>query len=113
MLARYPALSETPDSDPYQRTEWNVRDSDATVVFMRADTISPGTGFTIECATRYGKPLVVVDPWASNAVGEIRVFVAAHNIRILNISGQRESESPGIYAAVSAILTQLPVGERN
>jgi len=31
VLARYPHLRETPDPDPKQRTEWNVRDADATL----------------------------------------------------------------------------------
>jgi hypothetical protein len=107
VLARYPNLRETPDADPRQRTEWNVRDSDATAVFMRADTISPGTGFTIECAKRLHRPLLVADPWASNIVAEIRVFVTTNSIRTLNISGPRESESPGTYAAVQKLLNSL------
>ena len=31
VLARYPLLRETPSADPAQRTEWNVRDSDASL----------------------------------------------------------------------------------
>src|SRR5215472_15898316 len=58
VLARYPNLRETPDADPRQRSEWNVRDSDATIVFLPSDALSPGTAFTIDCARRYDKPLL-------------------------------------------------------
>jgi hypothetical protein len=32
VLTRYPKLKETPLANPVQRTEWNVRDADATLV---------------------------------------------------------------------------------
>ena len=38
--ARYP-LRETPSADPSQRTEWNVRDSDATLVLTGAGARPP------------------------------------------------------------------------
>jgi hypothetical protein len=107
VLTRYPELRETPDADPKQRSEWNVRDSDATLVFLPANADSPGTAFTIECAERLGKPLLVVDPRSANVTQAIRFFLAAHSIRTLNIAGPRESESPGIYAAVRAVLSTL------
>ena len=34
LLARYPHLRETPSADPAQRTEWNVRESDATLILI-------------------------------------------------------------------------------
>jgi len=107
VLARYPNLGETLDVEPRQRTQWNVRDSDATLVLLPADTTSPGTTLTIECANRYGKPLLVIDPDAADAVAAIRSFLMTNEVRTLNIAGPRESESPGIYAAVGSILTQL------
>lgn len=113
MLAHYPNLRETPDADPRTRTEWNVRDSDATLAFMPANALSPGTAFTIESAKRSRKPVLVVDPFAANAADGMRAFVAAHPaVRTLNIAGPRESESPGVYAAVYSILTEfVMVGE--
>lgn len=50
----YP-LRETPSDDYAQRTEWNVRDSDGTLVL----TIGPpteGTAFTVTVAARLKKP---------------------------------------------------------
>ncbi len=34
LLARYPRLRATPGSEPAQRTRWNVRDSDATLILL-------------------------------------------------------------------------------
>ena len=39
VLQIYPLLSETPLGDPKQRTEWNVRDSDATLILVCGDDL--------------------------------------------------------------------------
>jgi hypothetical protein len=54
LAARYP-LTETPWWGYPQRTEWNVRDSDGTLVLTRGRT-DRGTQLTIELAARLGKP---------------------------------------------------------
>ena len=36
LLAKYPRLKETPLPHPLQRTEWNVRDSDAALIIVDA-----------------------------------------------------------------------------
>src|SRR4051812_36868651 len=51
-------LRETPSSHYSQRTEWNIRDSDATVVFSIKTRITGGTRLTYELAERLGKPLL-------------------------------------------------------
>src|SRR5512135_124388 len=55
----YP-LRETPSEDYAQRTEWNVRDSDATLVLTHGRPAG-GTALTIAVARRLGKPLLVLD----------------------------------------------------
>jgi len=109
LLRRYPNLRETPSTDPQERTEWNVRDSDATLVLLPfAPERSPGTQFTLACAEKYAKPVLVVDPnnpSASTTIGEW--LQSTPNIRVLNIAGPRESEAPGIHAAVFALLSCL------
>jgi hypothetical protein len=110
LLARYPNLRETPERDPKQRTEWNVRDSDATLVLTRGQASSPGTAFAIACADRYAKPHLIVDIAASDPAGRIRAWSSEHPaIRTLGIGGPRESEAPGIYRAALAILSALEV----
>jgi hypothetical protein len=63
LLARYPKLKQTPLADPAQRTEWNVRDSDACLIIVDAGGIkvSRGTVLARELAHRYRKPLFVAD----------------------------------------------------
>ena len=108
LLSRYPNLRETPDADTRQRTEWNVRDSDATLVFTRSHASSPGTGIAIAAAETYAKPYLIIDIDAPDAAGRIRAWLEEHPaIRILSIGGPRESEAPGIYDSVLASLTAL------
>jgi hypothetical protein len=108
LLPRYPALRETPDSDPKQRTNWNVRDSDATLILTRSDAISPGTALAAQLAEDNAKPHLIADIDKPGAVDRIRTWLGRHPaIRSLSIGGPRESESPGIYRLALALLTAL------
>lgn len=61
LLMKYPHLMETPSESPEQRTDWNVRDSAATVVFVpNSKYCSASTDFTIECAKKHGKPYCIL-----------------------------------------------------
>ena len=53
--SKYP-LKETPSASYLQRTEWNVRDSDATVLFSIQPTLSGGSKRTMEFAMAHKKP---------------------------------------------------------
>lgn len=46
-------LQETPNSSYIQRTEWNTRDSDGTVVFSIAPVLSGGSKKTVALAHNY------------------------------------------------------------
>jgi len=108
VLASYPQLRETPDRDPKQRTEWNVRDSDATLIVGPAGVASPGAAFTIDCAKAYAKPYFVADPRVADAPREVLQWLRSlPNLASLNIAGPRESESPGICAATRAFLEHI------
>ena len=91
----YP-LQETPSSDYAQRTEWNVRDSDGTLVLTRGEP-SQGTAFTIDVARRLGKPCLVVDISREQDEQHVLDWAVASQIQILNIAGPREEKCPGIY----------------
>jgi hypothetical protein len=99
-------LHETPEADPRQRTEWNVRDSDGTVIFSMAETLSGGTAFTREMALSYGKPLLELRGARSVAdnAAALRQFLAQHKIKTLNVAGPKASEEPGIENWVREIL---------
>src|SRR5246127_3342882 len=59
--SKYP-LKETPSPPYLQRTEWNVRDSDATVLFSIEPTLTGGSLRTMEFAQKHGKPHVHLCP---------------------------------------------------
>jgi hypothetical protein len=106
LLDRYPQLRPTPSSDPAQRTAWNVRDSDATLIIVaRTPWSSPGTDLTARLARELGRPLLIVATDDSAAVARATRFISAagHGIT-LNVAGPRESQSPGLYRACRAML---------
>lgn len=99
-------------SDYAQRTEWNVRDSDATVIFSLAPRLSGGSRLTRELAVRYGKPCLHLHP-ALPAARLLREFLDRHRIRVLNIAGPRASGEAEVGAYVRQILDEvLGVGVR-
>ena len=53
---KYP-LKESSSASYLQRTEWNVRDSDATVLFSIAPSLGGGSKKTVEFAKKHNKPL--------------------------------------------------------
>lgn len=109
IATRYP-LKETPSDDYSERTEWNVRDSDGTLVLTRDDP-TEGTAFTIERAARLRKPCLVVDLSDKPSVSTVCAWVKDRRIRILNVAGPRESKCPGIYVQVCQFLRKaLPAG---
>jgi hypothetical protein len=107
LLVLYPMLQETSLRDPVQRTEWNVRDSDALMVLLDHHGLSSGgTERAIFHAHRLGRPVLVLDVTRAEdidrAVTCLRESEGAK--RIVCIAGPRESEAPGIYAAARAFL---------
>ena len=52
---KYP-LKESSSASYLQRTEWNVRDSDATVLFSIAPSLGGGSKKTVEFAKKHNKP---------------------------------------------------------
>ncbi len=102
---RYP-LAETPSGETAQRTEWNVRDSDGTLVLTRGEP-SGGTAFTIRCAKALGRPILVVDFALARDPEAALSWVRRNRIEILNVAGPRESKCPGIYGEASAFLRTI------
>ncbi len=100
VLTTYPLLQETPSHKPNQRTEWNVRDSDATMILLFQHHVerSPGTELTASIAKSFSKPYIIISLQERTCADEIVTWLSAFNKSIvLNIAGPRESENPGIY----------------
>jgi hypothetical protein len=107
LLEHYPQMSPTPSDDPAQRTKWNVRDSDATLILVlgSAEPLSPGTDLTRRLAVRMGKPCALVDLSQTSAASGVASFISSLGRPVLNVAGPRESQVPGVYAAAFALLT--------
>ena len=90
-------LQETPSTDYAQRTEWNVRDSEATLVLYQG-VLEGGTALTTRLARHYRRPLKLVDLASPVPPLETRLWIATCEIAVLNVAGPRESQAPGIGA---------------
>ena len=90
-------LTETPSDKYLQRTEWNVRDSDGTVVFTFGVRATGGSRRTIEFARKLGKPFLHILPANYQPARDLQQFVELHKIKRLNVAGSRESKDPGIH----------------
>ena len=97
-------LTESSSKDYLQRTEWNARDSDGTVVFTIAATLSGGSKRTVHFAEKHKKPVVHISS-ATEQPAELLVdFIRSNGIRILNVAGSRGSNEPEIGEFVKQIL---------
>lgn len=92
---QYPLL-ETPTPIYAERTEWNVRDSDGTLVLAMGEPAG-GTALTIALACKHGKPCHVVDLATGAAGGLVGEWLARHGIGRLNVAGPRASSDGEVY----------------
>jgi hypothetical protein len=105
LAARY-VLSETPDEAYEQRTEWNVRDSDGTLILHRG-LLRGGTALTLRLARRYQRPVLTVDLDDGAEPEAVKDWLDRTAIRVLNVAGPRESGSPGIHEAARRFLRNV------
>jgi hypothetical protein len=100
-------LKETPSSDYPQRTEWNVRDSDGTVIFSIGERLSGGSLKTLEFAVKHRKPHLHL-PAASkeNAASGLKKWIEQNNVRVLNVAGPRASKEPEVAEFLRYILVE-------
>jgi hypothetical protein len=106
---RYP-LSETPWDGYPQRTEWNVRDSDGTLVLTHGEP-DRGTALTIDLAGKRGKPCLVLDLAGEPDYQQLLAWINANKIKVLNVAGPRESSRPGMYQLARVFLARLFGGD--
>jgi len=99
-------LKETPSGNYGQRTEWNVRDSDGTVIFSIAAVLSGGPKKTFGLAQRHHKPLLHLwrDGGLSLREKALLRFICDNRIKVLNVAGPRASKDPDVAAFVKRVL---------
>lgn len=91
----YP-LQETPSPHYAQRTRWNVRDADGTLILTYNEPTG-GTALTTHASQSMHKPYYVIDLTAPEDPRNVASWISHTDITILNVAGPRESICPGIY----------------
>ena len=101
--------SKAPHIPRSQRTEWNVRDSDATLILQprEYDKPDPGTDWARSCAERYERALLICDPLDPGALEKIKQWLRAESVQILNVAGPSENKVPGIGQQVYSLLIRI------
>lgn len=102
-------LIETSAQNYQVRTELNAKNSDGTIR-LALDFNSPGERLTIRCATKHGKPVFDVNPFAQNAKDSAENFVKfikKNQIITLNVAGNSERTAPGITDRSINVLTHF------
>jgi hypothetical protein len=101
------------EADKYgykQRTEWNIRDSDGTIIFTYSP-LSTGSLYTYNYCKHLNKPckLVFLDALKEfdSTIQDLKEFIIDNKIQVLNVAGSREGKHPGIYREVRQILLEL------
>src|SRR6185503_6288499 len=92
-----------------QRTERNILESDATLIFGRSVPLSEGTLFTEETALKHRKPCLVVYELngVNEAVRAIQSLLKQNRIEVLNVAGPRESQAPSLASFVRHVLGRV------
>jgi len=106
-IAPHYPLQECGSATPAVRTELNTIDSDGTLLLSRG-TPTDGTPLTIERAEAHGRPLLSIDLDTQPDREVFWRWITAHDIRVLNIAGPRESFDPGrVYTPAIQLLREL------
>lgn len=112
-IANHYPMRETASAKYPERTRLNVRDSDATLILTRGEPTG-GTALTVTFAATAGRPCLVVDLDGATgaALATARRWLIAHEVRVLNVAGPRESTAPGIAGDAFDFLHALLADER-
>ena len=103
------ALRETPLPDYIQRTEWNVRDSDATLIVSCAAELTGGSLATQQLAAAHDRPCLHLsgELEAPEAALRLRDWLQREAVTVLNVAGPRASGEPAVAAFIQSILDEL------
>lgn len=88
------------------RTEWNVRDSDATLILLPSKQDDLGTEWTKTCCLNMGKLYLLYNPFDNNAAEITINWLKEINPKVLNVAGPSEKNIPGIQHTTQKVLTE-------
>lgn len=97
-------LVETPERNYRQRTTWNVRDADATLIISLKKELADGSLFTSQQAKKFKRPWLHVfsgEGWQEKLQDFWNNIAFAHS----TWQGRRAASAPGIEAFVDNVLT--------
>lgn len=105
--ARY-QLQESTSPSYLQRTEWNVRDSDGTVILTVASILTGGSKRTAEFADKLRRPWIHLHEalGLDECASRLKAFIQERQVKALNIAGTRRSKEPNVGKFVAEVLTR-------
>lgn len=111
-IADHYLLQETPGRGYRVRTEWNVRDSDATVIFSIAGKLTGGSLLTRRIAGQWNRPCLHLSrEQTRDPSGQLLALIEDTGARILNVAGPRNSNEPDVCGFVAEVLS-VALGRR-
>ena len=105
-------LLESTSANYLQRTEWNARDADATVIFTLRSDLTGGSKKTAEFAQKHGKPWIHLNEeiGIEACATQLKSFIAEYDVKVLNVAGSRGSKEPRVATFVRAVIDLLLEG---
>ena len=103
--AAYP-LKETPEAGYVQRTAWNARDSDATLV-LSWDGLEGGTAQTVRYLADLGRPYWIEALDEDPQPAPVRDWLREGGVQVLNVAGPRASKVPVVYEQARSFLERV------
>jgi hypothetical protein len=92
---RYP-LKETSSPNYPLRTEKNLREADGTLVLTKGP-VNGGPSLTVWLAIEYKKTHLIIDLYNKTDPSIVWEWGEKNQVKILNVTGPKESEVQGIY----------------
>jgi len=111
----YANMWETSTDDVNVRTELNVQNSDATLIFSHG-ALFGGSEYTDRMARQYGKPCLHVDfdqHDVDQAMLLVKAWLAGTQPGVLNVAGPRASDDPEIYFKVKCVLAGVLASDQH
>ena len=100
-------LQEHPADGYPARTEANAKEADGTIR-LAVDFTTAGERCTLRALARHNKPYLDIDLKQPRPVEETVGWIRQHNIRILNVAGNREHpQTPGVFKAACLYLRDV------
>jgi hypothetical protein len=103
---------EVEAGDYNERTRRNIQDADATLVLTQNGYMEEGTELTLSWCEEYGRPyyhfdIAFMGLIQGEDVAGLSGWLQDISVDVLNVAGNRESNSPGIQAFTLTLLEKL------